>query len=67
MAKCPHCKKDVGAVTVETMMAFAGDVARTLVSVYACRSCEAVLGVGVDPLKLKDARGAGCRRRSAAG
>jgi hypothetical protein len=54
IGKCPHCGKLVGSLNGETVDIHAGGRAWKGAT-FACPSCNAVLGAGIDPVGLKDA------------
>ena len=52
--KCPHCKATLSKPKVEAVTITQGDGATWKGVNYLCPACNAVLGVSVDPIALKD-------------
>ena len=53
--KCPHCKKACQTFKIEEADASAGFGQTTWRSIsFLCPSCNAILGVQIDPIALKN-------------
>jgi hypothetical protein len=50
--KCPHCKKVISRVKVETIQISAGLKESYAGVTYVCPGCQCVLAVAMDPLAL---------------
>lgn len=53
--KCPSCTKVINKLTIDSVTASMGYGLREWNAVtYCCPDCKVVLGVGVDPIALKN-------------
>jgi hypothetical protein len=51
--KCPKCEKLITSVTIEHVDVMQGLTTKWHGASYLCPHCNAVLGVGIDPVALK--------------
>jgi uncharacterized protein with PIN domain len=52
-SKCPHCTRPLINVRAEQINIVNSQGSTWLGVTYKCPSCDAVLGVGIDPVALK--------------
>lgn len=65
MSKCPKCERVLTHVNLESMDIRMSGKSKHLGVAYACPWCATLLGVGIDPVVLKNATVDDCTERFA--